>query len=49
MTNIVLNCKLQVKQALNKQDCDKVPLIMICIDGLTSNGVHLIPFSIVRH
>ena len=34
MNKIVLNCKLKVKQALDKQDCDKVPLIVICIDSL---------------
>ena len=35
-----MNCKLKVKQAINKQDCDKVPLIMICIDSLTAKLAH---------
>ena len=42
MTMIVLGCKLKVKQALDKQDCDKVPLIVICIDSLTANVVHTV-------
>ena len=32
MTKIVLNCKLKEKQAPDKQDCDKVPLMVVCID-----------------
>ena len=28
-----------VKQAVNKQNSDKVPLIVICIDNLTTNSV----------
>ena len=42
MTKIVLNCKLNIKQAINKQDCDKVTLIVICIDSLTAKGVHTV-------
>ena len=42
MTKIVLNCKIKVKQTLDKQDCDKVPLIVICIDSLTAYGVHTV-------
>ena len=42
MTKIVLNCRLKVKKALDKQDCDKVPLIVICIDTLTTKGVHTV-------
>ena len=42
MTMIVLNCKLKVKQVLHKQDCDKVPLIVIFIDSLTTNGIHIV-------
>ena len=42
MTKIVLNCKLIVKQAVNKQYCDKVPLIVICIDSITTNSAHTV-------
>ena len=42
MTKIVLNCKLKVKQAINNQDCDKVPLFVICIDTLAAKGVHTV-------
>ena len=42
MTKIVSNCNFKVKQALDKQDFDKVPLILICIDSLTTNGVHTV-------
>ena len=40
MTKIVLNCKLKVKQGIDKQDYYKVPLIVICIDSLAIKGVH---------
>ena len=40
MIKIVLNCKLIVKQALDKHDCDKVPLIVICIDSLITKFTH---------
>ena len=42
MIKIVLYCKLKVKQALNKHDCDKVPLIVICIDNLTAKSAHTV-------
>ena len=42
MTKIVLNCKLKVKQALDKQDFDKVPFIVTSITSLTTNGVHTV-------
>ena len=42
MTKILLNCKLKVKQAIDKHDCDKVSLILICIDSLAVKGVHTI-------
>ena len=40
MFKIVLNCQLIVKQAVNKQNCDQVALIMIHIDTLTAKGVY---------
>ena len=42
MTKIVLNCKLTVKEAVNKHICDKVPLIVICIDSVTSKTIHTV-------
>ena len=42
MIQVVLNVKLKVKQAVNKQNCDKVPLIVICIDSIIANGAHTV-------
>ena len=42
MFKIVLNCKLTVKQAVNKQNCDKVSLIVMYIDTLTAKGVYTV-------
>ena len=42
MFKIVLSCKVIFKQAVNKQNCDKVPLTVICIDTLTAKGAHTV-------
>ena len=41
-TKDALKYKLKVTQAVDKQNCDKVPLIMICIDSLTAKVVHAV-------
>ena len=41
MINIVIYCKIKVKQALYKHECDKVPLnVIMYIERLTIKLVH---------
>ena len=42
MIKIEFNCKLKAKHAIDKQNCDKVSLFVICIYNLTAKDVHTV-------